>query len=161
MVVIWYTAHKHSFSAINYNDFWSASLCALWWIFFYLYQSCMDRFLGVRFVTIMIHSAEGLLGNAFAFLGVSAWYMRLMSNSRLSWWRHQAGVETLLARDNLTCTTIVLSYAGAPLIWNPVEKFNVDLNTALQWVSVLYDGIETNLKNIIIFWVQVEAFCYW
>lgn len=37
-----------------------------------------------------------VLGNASAFLGVSAWYTRALSNSKQSRCRYQAGVETPL-----------------------------------------------------------------
>lgn len=39
---------------------------------------------------------DTVLGNASTFLGVSAWYVRAMSNSKQRWCRHQAGVETPL-----------------------------------------------------------------
>lgn len=39
---------------------------------------------------------DTVLGNASTFLGVSVWYTRALSNSKQSWCRHQAGVESPL-----------------------------------------------------------------
>lgn len=114
MEAIWFTANKHSFSAINYFCSWSAALCrcATWcnflyislaYLFFYGGQICHSN-------ETFCSSSEGVLGNTSAFLAVSAWYMRVMS-TKLSWWRHQTGVESLLERNNLTSTTTISFHA--------------------------------------------------
>lgn len=74
---------------------------------------------------------DTFLGNASAFLRLSAWYMSAMSNSKQGRCRHQAGVETPLARNHLTCTPVsnptqeLHTERQAPK-QSPVEKCAVD-----------------------------------